>query len=218
MRRTRDLARGAAFAGLLAIALAACSGYQAPGSDNGKQAQQQPQQAQQPQQQPSTPAQADAAVIKLVNSRFGPILADAGGRTLYGFTKDVKGSGRSNCNGQCIATWPALTASGTPLAGAGVQAAMLGTIQRDDGTSQVTYGDWPLYFYGGDVQAGQTNGQNVNGIWFVVSAQGKLVKAASAGAGSSGGASSGASNGSSSNGSSGGGYGSSGGYGDSYGG
>ena len=212
MRRTRDLARGAALAGLLAIALAACSGYQAPGGDNS-QPQQQPQRAQQPQQQPSAPAQADAAVVKIVNSRFGQILADAGGRTLYAFTKDVKGSGRSNCTGQCIATWPALTAAGTPLAGAGVQAAMLGTIQRDYGTAQVTYGDWPLYFYGGDTQAGQTTGQNVNGIWFVVSAQGKLVKAASSGAGSSGASSNG-----SSNGSSGGGYGSSGGYGDSYGG
>ena len=210
MRSTRDLARGAALAGLLAIALAACGGYQAPGGDDAQHPQQQSQQAQQPQpQQQGAPAQADAAVVKVVNSRFGPILADAGGRTLYGFTKDVKGSGRSNCNGQCIATWPALTASGTPLAGAGVQAALLGTIQRDDGTTQATYGDWPLYFYGGDTQAGQTNGQNVNGIWFVVSAQGKLVKGASAGAGASSGAS---------NGSSGGGYGSSGGYGDSYGG
>ncbi len=204
MRRTRNLARGAALAGLLAIALAACGGYKASGG-NDQQAQPQPQQAQQPRQQPSAPAQADAAIVKLANSRFGPILSDAGGRTLYAFTKDVKGSGRSNCNGECIATWPALTASGTPLAGSGVQASMLGTIQRSDGTAQVTYNDWPLYFYGADTQAGQTNGQGINGIWFVVDGSGKLVKGAGA-AGSTGG--------STSNGSSGGGYGSSGGYGD----
>jgi predicted lipoprotein with Yx(FWY)xxD motif len=209
MRRTRDLARGAALAGLLAIALAACGGYQAPGGGNDQPAQPQPQQAQQPQQQPSAPAQADAAIVKVSNSRFGPILSDAGGRTLYAFTKDVKGSGRSNCNGQCIATWPALTASGTPLAGTGVQATMLGTIQRSDGSAQVTYNDWPLYFYGADTQAGQTNGQGINGIWFVVDGGGKLVK----GAGSAG--STGASGGSSGNGSS---NGSSGGYGSSGGG
>jgi predicted lipoprotein with Yx(FWY)xxD motif len=208
MRRTRDLARGVALAGLIALALAACSGYQTPGGDDGKRAQPQPQQAQP--QQPATPAQPDAVVVKLASSRFGPILADAGGRTLYAFTKDVKGSGQSNCNGGCIATWPALTAKGTPLAGGGAQASMLGTIQRRDGGTQVTYNDWPLYFYGADTQAGQTNGQGVNGIWFVVSSQGKLVRAAGAGEmpGSS----------NASSGSSGGGYGSSGGYGDSYGG
>src|SRR6266540_2290237 len=177
MRRTRNLARGAALAGLLAIALAACGGYKASGG-NDQQAQPQPQQAQQPQQQPSAPAQADAAIVKVVNSRFGPILADAGGRTLYAFTKDVKGSGHSNCNGECIATWPALTA---------------------DGTSQVTYNDWPLYFYGADAKAGQANGQGINGIWFVLDGNGKLVK----GAGSSGGAASnGSAGGGSSNGSS----------------
>jgi predicted lipoprotein with Yx(FWY)xxD motif len=187
MRRTRDLARGAAFAGLLAIALAACSGYQAPDGDNGQQPQQaQPQQAQpqqaQPQQQ-GAPAQADAAVVKVVNSRFGQVLADASGRTLYGFTKDVKGSGRSSCNGQCIATWPALTASGTPLAGAGVQAAMLGTIQRDDGTTQVTYGDWPLYYFANDETADDVNGQGVGDVWYVVSPDGSPLQDAGTAAG-----------------------------------
>jgi predicted lipoprotein with Yx(FWY)xxD motif len=216
MRRTRDLARGAALVGLLAIGLAACGGYKASGG-NDQAAQQQPQQAQQAQQQPSAPAQADAAIVKVVNSRFGPILADAGGRTLYAFTKDVKGSGRSNCNGECIATWPALTASGTPLAGSGVQAAMLGTIKRSDGTSQVTYNDWPLYFYGADTKAGQTNGQGINGIWFVVDGGGKLVKGAG-GAGASGGAAGNGSAGSGSSNGSSGGYGSSGGGYGSYGG
>jgi predicted lipoprotein with Yx(FWY)xxD motif len=185
MPRTRDLARGAALAGLLALALAACGGYQAPGAgDGGQQAQPQPA------QQPATPARPDAVVVKLASSRFGPILADAGGRTLYAFTKDVPGSGKSNCNGGCSATWPALTATGTPLAGGGVQASRLGTIRRQDGATQVTYNDWPLYRYGADTGAGQANGQGVNGIWFVVSSQGKLVRAATAPApsdGSSGG-------------------------------
>jgi len=133
MRRTRDLARGVALAGLIALALAACGGYQTPGGDGGRQAQ--PQQA----RQPAAPAQPDAVVVKQASSRFGQILADAGGRTLYAFTKDVRGSGRSSCNGGCVATWPALTAEGTPLAGGGVPASLLGTIQRQDGSTQVTY-------------------------------------------------------------------------------
>jgi predicted lipoprotein with Yx(FWY)xxD motif len=186
MRRTRDLARGAALAALLTIALAACGGYSNSG---GKDQQSQPQQPQQAQpQQPGQAGQADAAFVQVTeNAELGQILSDAGGRTLYAFTKDGKGSGRSVCDGQCIATWPALTASGTPLAGGGVEASLLGTIQRNDGTTQVTYNDWPLYFYGADLQAGQAQGQGINGVWFVLSPQGKLVKtAAGAGAAKSG--------------------------------
>jgi predicted lipoprotein with Yx(FWY)xxD motif len=205
MRRTRDLARGAALAALLAIALAACGGYSYPG---GNDQQSQPQQAQQP--GPTTPAQPDAAVVQVANSSLGAVLSDATGRTLYAFTKDGKGTGRSACEGECIATWPAMTASGTPLAGGGVDPTLLTTIQRNDGTAQVSYNGWPLYFYGADVQPGQAQGQGVNGVWFVVSPQGKLIRGA-AGAGSSGAASTGQPGGAS-NGSAGG-NGSSGGYG-----
>ena len=200
MRRTRNLARGAALAALLAIALAACGGYSSGGKDQPSQPQQ-PQQAQQP-----TPGQADAAFVKVSDDAgLGQILSDANGRTLYAFTKDGKGTGRSACEGQCIATWPALTASGTPLAGAGVDATLLATIQRNDGTAQVSYNGWPLYFYGGDVQPGQAQGQGSGGVWFVVSPQGKLIRGA-AEAGSSGGASTGSSGGASNGSSSGYGY------------
>jgi predicted lipoprotein with Yx(FWY)xxD motif len=199
MRRTRDLARGAALAALLAIALAACGGYSYPGGND-----QQPK-PEQPQQGPAAPAQPDAAIVKVANSDLGSILSDAGGRTLYAFTKDGKGTGRSACEGQCIATWPALTASGTPLAGGGVDATLLATIQRNDGTAQVSYNGWPLYFYGGDVKPGQAQGQGINGVWFVVSPQGKLIRGA-AEAGSSGGASTGSSGGASNGSSSGYGY------------
>jgi predicted lipoprotein with Yx(FWY)xxD motif len=194
MRRTRNLARGAALAALLAIALAACGGYSYPG---GKDQQPKPEQAQQPQQSPAAPAQPDTAIVKVANSDLGSILSDASGRTLYAFTTDGTGTGRSACEGQCIATWPALTASGTPLAGSGVDATLLATIQRNDGTAQASYNGWPLYLYGGDVEPGQAQGQGINGVWFVVSPQGKLIRGA-AEAGSSAGASTGASDGSSS--------------------
>jgi predicted lipoprotein with Yx(FWY)xxD motif len=49
-------------------------------------------------------------------------------------------------------------ASGTtPSAGAGVSGT-LGTITRDDGTTQVTYNGRPLYHYSGDSAPGDTNG------------------------------------------------------------
>src|SRR5690606_23400358 len=69
--------------------------------------------------------------------------------------------------------WPALTvdsADALPELGAGLDAAMLGTVERDDGTLQVTYNGWPLYYYAGDMEAGVTGGQGLGSNWFVVDA------------------------------------------------
>ena len=35
----------------------------------------------------------------------------------------------------------------------------LATIERDDGSKQVTYNGWPLYYFANDRQPGNTNGQ-----------------------------------------------------------
>ena len=42
------------------------------------------------------------------------------------------------------------------------------TIDRADGKKQVTYNDIPLYYFAQDDEAGDTYGQGVGGIWFVV--------------------------------------------------
>ena len=39
------------------------------------------------------------------------------------------------------------------------------------------YNNWPLYYYVGDVGPGDVDGQGVDGVWFVVGADGKLIKA-----------------------------------------
>ena len=68
--------------------------------------------------------------------------------------------------------------SGTPKAGSGVKASLLGTINRSDNTTQVTYNHHPLYYYSGDSQAGQENGQGLNAFgaaWFVVAPAGSKV-------------------------------------------
>ena len=41
---------------------------------------------------------------------------------------------------------------------------------------QVTYNDWPLYYFAGDAQAGDTNGQGVGDVWFAVDASGNAIK------------------------------------------
>ena len=55
-------------------------------------------------------------------------------------------------------------------------ATLLTTVERTDGTMQVKYGDWPLYYFANDAAAGDTNGQGINDVWFVVGADGALIQ------------------------------------------
>ena len=105
-----------------------------------------------------------------------PFLVDDEGRSLYLFTNDTQNSGASTCTGDCLAAWPAVVVTGAPAAGTGVDAAMLGTITRDDGTIQATYNGWPLYYYVDDTAAGDILGQGMNDVWFLVSATGNAIQ------------------------------------------
>ena len=106
---------------------------------------------------------------------FGPILVDGEGMSLYLFTKDTQNSGTSTCTDDCLAEWPPLLSDGNPAAGEGVDEALLSTITRDDGTTQVTYNGWPLYYFADDAAPGDTNGQGVGDVWFLVTPAGEAV-------------------------------------------
>ena len=93
--------------------------------------------------------------------------------TLYLYTKDTPNT--SSCIDTCIDTWPPLLTNGKPRAGTGVDASKLGTLVRSDGTTQVTYNGWPLYYYSNDVNSGDTTGQKVDGVWFVISPAGAQI-------------------------------------------
>jgi predicted lipoprotein with Yx(FWY)xxD motif len=101
-----------------------------------------------------------AAALVSVGSaaNVGQVLVDSNGMTLYYFEKDKKGSGKSACSGACASARPPLTTSGAAKAQSGVNAAMLGTIERSDGTTQVTYAGWPLYTFVEDKKPGEDNG------------------------------------------------------------
>jgi predicted lipoprotein with Yx(FWY)xxD motif len=45
---------------------------------------------------------------------------------------------------------------------------VLGTTRRNDGGLQVTYDGMPLYYWAKDQKPGDTTGQNVGGVWFVI--------------------------------------------------
>jgi predicted lipoprotein with Yx(FWY)xxD motif len=114
------------------------------------------------------------ATIALKTTSLGTIIVDAQGRTLYKFDNDT--AGKSTCYDQCAANWPALVATGTPTAGPGLDASKLTTVDRTDGTKQVKYGEFPLYYFAADKAAGDTNGQGKGKIWWVVGADGKPIE------------------------------------------
>lgn len=110
--------------------------------------------------------------IEAMTGDLGEYLADADGATLYLFLPDE--AGESTCNDECASNWPPLTeALG---AGDGVDAALLGAVDRTDGSSQLTYNGWPLYYFAGDNAAGDTNGQGVGENWFLVSTSGDPIQ------------------------------------------
>jgi predicted lipoprotein with Yx(FWY)xxD motif len=112
--------------------------------------------------------------VAVANTGLGEVLVDAKGRTLYVFTKD-KGD-QSVCSGKCAVAWPALTVTGAATPGTGVEASLLSTSKQANGSSQVTYGGKPLYHFAGDKAPGDTNGQGLNGVWWVVKGDGSLVQ------------------------------------------
>jgi predicted lipoprotein with Yx(FWY)xxD motif len=117
----------------------------------------------------------DAVLVNVANhSTLGRFLVDADGMTLYMFTVDEPD--KSNCAGECLQAWPPLIAESSAVrAGDGVDEDMLGTAEMEDGSLIVTYNRMPLYYWVGDTQPGQTNGQDVNNVWFVVSPEGKPI-------------------------------------------
>ena len=117
-------------------------------------------------------AAAGGATINLADSTLGKVLADGDGKTLYVFTVDA--DGKSNCAGDCLKNWPALTSAAAPTLGTGLDAEDFKTIAD---TNQVTFYGHPLYYFAGDKAAGDTNGQGVGGKWFTVGADGNMMGA-----------------------------------------
>ena len=119
----------------------------------------------------TTEAAAPAGSVMLASTDLGDILQDSEGRTLYLFNPDAQGD--STCYDDCADAWPAFVEEGS--AGEGVDASLLGTTTRTDGAVQVTYNGWPLYYFSGDAAPGDTNGQALNDVWWVVDAAGNAI-------------------------------------------
>ena len=158
-----------AASGILAIVAAACSS-----STGGSPAAS----AQAPTAAPSAAASAegsgaagDVYEVKVATGAMGSYITGEDGKTLYVFSADSANT--SACADTCAATWPPFTldAGETVKAGDGVTGALT-TFARADGKMQVAINGMPLYYFKNDAKAGDTNGQGLNGKWFVASPAG----------------------------------------------
>ena len=113
--------------------------------------------------------------LKTETGKAGIWLTNSAGRALYIYTKD-KGT-TSECYGACATAWPPLTATGkVTISGKFVASKDLGLTTRTGGVKQVTYGGHPLYYFSGDKGPGQTNGEGVEGVWFLLGPVANVMK------------------------------------------
>jgi predicted lipoprotein with Yx(FWY)xxD motif len=108
-----------------------------------------------------------AALNVKIKDGIGSYLADEKGMTLYLFKKDSPGKSACAATGGCLEKWPVFFAERIEPA-AGVDAAAIGVITREDGKKQTTYKGLPLYYFFKDKAEGDTLGQGVNNVWYVV--------------------------------------------------
>ena len=115
----------------------------------------------------------EGTTVVLGDSEFGEMAYDDNQQAIYVFERDT--SEESTCYGECAAAWPPVLTEGEPVAGNGLDQSLLGTTERRDGSTQVTYDGRPLYHYV-DEDPGEVLCHNVDlngGFWWVVGADGE---------------------------------------------
>jgi len=133
-------------------------------------------------------ATAPSAGLSTRASSLGTIVVGSAGRTVYRYDADKQGATSSACTGGCASAWPAVPA-GPVISGAagGGISGKVGSITGVDGKPQATLDGWPLYYYAQDAAAGDTTGQGVGGIWWVVTPSGDEITGAPSASSQSGG-------------------------------
>ena len=111
------------------------------------------------------------------HAEYGEILVDGDGLTLYMFDQDEQGAAESTCYDNCAGNWPPLTVTEEPDAGEAVRA-QLTTFEREgeEESQQVAAAGWPLYYWVGDDEPGDVNGQGVQDVWWVLDADGTPLR------------------------------------------
>ncbi|MEV0535729.1 hypothetical protein [Kitasatospora sp. NPDC050463] len=119
------------------------------------------------------------SLATVTSPQFGPIVVDGLNYTLYRFDKDTAQPSASHCNDACAVKWPPVPVSEQATV-KGVDAKLVGSVTRADGTKQLTLNGWPLYRFADDKAPGETKGQGVGGTWFISTPEGGKAQAAAA--------------------------------------
>jgi predicted lipoprotein with Yx(FWY)xxD motif len=116
------------------------------------------------------------------SEEHGEFVADGEGWAVYMFEADTRGEegteAEATCYDDCAAAWPPLIVDEAPEADGQIEADLIDTIERRDGTMQVTYGGWPLYYYAPDEQPGDTTGHDIEDFgaeWYLVAPSGEQL-------------------------------------------
>lgn len=109
---------------------------------------------------------------------YGTVLTDGAGLTVYLFLEDT--GGQSTCYDACADNWPPVLTGGAPAADGDADDALLGTVERDDGTTQVTYDGQPLYLFSADTAPGDVLGFGSGDVWYPLSPDGAAIDVAPA--------------------------------------
>jgi predicted lipoprotein with Yx(FWY)xxD motif len=110
--------------------------------------------------------------------QLGVVVTDSKGWTLYRYDKDTSAPPASTCDGPCAAKWPPVIANDSGQVQVnGVDANLVDTVTRTDGSKQVTINGWPVYRFSGDTAPGDTKGEGVVKLWYAVSPLGKKAGA-----------------------------------------
>lgn len=144
----------AAAAAALMLGLSACGGYDSPNTT------------------PAGNETAGDALATINDPVLGEIVVDDEGYVLYRFDADASEPPKSNCSGECAAAWPPSPAVDAGKL-TGIDASILGSFTREDGTKQAMLSNYLLYRYAGDTKPGETKGQGVKGKWWAVKPDGK---------------------------------------------
>jgi predicted lipoprotein with Yx(FWY)xxD motif len=119
-----------------------------------------------------------AESIDVERSRdYGQYLVDGRGQPLY--VLESESSGESNCYDACALAWPPVLVSQGREVDAehrAIDEDLLGTTERRDGQMQLTYNDYPLYYYARDPGDGEVTGHDVKdewGEWYLITPEGE---------------------------------------------
>jgi predicted lipoprotein with Yx(FWY)xxD motif len=114
-------------------------------------------------------------VAPLGNGLFGtPFLTDGLGRALYVYLTDTPGDAStapvSTCEGECLVKWPVWSSDEDitkTIMPSSFGPELFGVFEREDGTKQLTFRGFPLYYFLDDDLPGEAAGHN-QGEWRVV--------------------------------------------------